>query len=233
MSTGTRENENLKRPFLAVLDRCYSHTGYTVVRRIWSGWARRRYGEEEARERAYGFTDKWVDGNLLAAIVLSVVIVLLKDSGLFPLLAVLSLWGLGRILEILIVQLHIVLIDSFKPTNAEMGTAEVKSVQRSIVNLLINYLELIFWFVSLSVVVAMLFEGGLHGDWAYAVSSNFFGCLTFDGDRLMELAGGDAEGAFRYLALFEAVAGTVMNVIGISTFVGAVGIHSRNSAGDK
>ena len=233
MAIDAKENENLKRPFLAVLDRCYSHTGYTVVRRVWSGWARRRYGEEEARERAYGFTDIWVDGNLLAAIVLSVAIVLLKDTALFPLLAVLSLWGLGRILEILIVQLHIVLIDSFKPTNKEMGSAEVKSVQRSIVNLLINYLELIFWFVSISVVVAVLFEGGLHGGWAYVVSSNFFGCLTFDGDRLMELVGGDAEGAFRYLALFETLAGTVMNVIGISTFVGAVGIHSKRTAGEE
>ena len=233
MAIDTKENENLKRPFLAVLDRCYSHTGYTVVRRVWSSWARRRYGEEEARERAYGFTDTWVDGNLLAAIVLSVAIVLLKDTALFPLLAALSLWGLGRILEILIVQLHIVLIDSFKPMNKEMGSAEVKSVQRSIVNLLINYLELIFWFVSISVVVAVLFEGGLHGDWAYAVSSNFFGCLTFDGDRLMELVGGDAEGAFRYLALFETLAGTVMNVIGISTFVGAVGIHSKRTAGEE
>lgn len=188
---------------------------------------------EEARERAYDLTDKWVDGNLLAAFLLSVAIVLLKDSPLFPLLAFMSLWGACRILEILIVQLHIVLIDSFKPTNKEMGTAEVKNVQRSIVNLLTNYLELIFWFVSLSVVVAMLFEGGLHGDWAYTVSSNFFGCLTFDGDRLAELVGGNVDGAFRYLALCETLAGTVMNVIGISTFVGAVGIHGKRKAEEQ
>lgn len=233
MSNKVVESDKPQRPFLAILERCYSHTGYMVVKKVWARWTHRRYGVEEAREREYDLTDKWVDGNLLAAFLLSVAIVLLKDSPLFPLLAFMSLWGACRILEILIVQLHIVLIDPFKPTNKEMGTAEVKDVQRSIVNLLINYLELIFWFVSLSVVVAMLFEGGLHGDWAYTVSSNFFGCLTFDSDRLAELVGGNVDGAFRYLALCETLAGTVMNVIGISTFVGAVGIHGKRKAEEQ
>lgn len=67
MSIKVVENENLKRSFLAILECCYSHTGYTVVRKVWARWARRHYGVEEARERAYDLTDKWVDGNLLAA----------------------------------------------------------------------------------------------------------------------------------------------------------------------
>lgn len=233
MSNKVMKNKKFQRLSLAILDCCYSHTGYMVVKKVWARRAHRRYGVEETRKREYDLTDKWVDGNLLAAFLLSVAIVLLKDSPLFPVLAFMSLWGACRILEILIVQLHIVLIDSFNPTNKEMGTAEVKDVQRSIVNLLINYLELIFWFVSLSVVVAMLFEGGLHGDWAYTVSSNFFGCLTFDSDRLAELVGGNVDGAFRYLALCETLAGTVMNVIGISTFVGAVGIHGKRKAEEQ
>lgn len=233
MSNKVMKNKKFQRLSLAMLDCCYSHTGYMVVKKVWERRAHRRYGVEEAHKREYDLTDKWVDGNLLAAFLLSVAIVLLKDSPLFPVLAFMSLWGACRILEILIVQLHIVLIDSFKPTNKEMGTAEVKDVQRSIVNLLTNYLELIFWFVSLSVVVAMLFEGGLHGDWAYTVSSNFFGCLTFDSDRLAELVGGNVDGAFRYLALCETLAGTVMNVIGISTFVGVVGIHGKRKAEEQ
>lgn len=233
MSNKVMKNKKFQRLSLAMLDCCYSHTGYMVVKKVWERRAHRRYGVEEAHKREYDLTDKWVDGNLLAAFLLSVAIVLLKDSPLFPVLAFMSLWGACRILEILIVQLHIVLIDSFKPTNKEMGTAEVKDVQRSIINLLTNYLELIFWFVSLSVVVAMLFEGGLHGDWAYTVSSNFFGCLTFDSDRLAELVGGNVDGAFRYLALCETLAGTVMNVIGISTFVGAVGIHGKRKAEEQ
>lgn len=233
MSNKVMKNKKFQRLSLAMLDCCYSHTGYMVVKKVWERRAHRRYGVEEAHKREYDLTDKWVDGNLLAAFLLSVAIVLLKDSPLFPVLAFMSLWGACRILEILIVQLHIVLIDSFKPTNKEMGTAEVKDVQRSVVNLLTNYLELIFWFVSLSVVVAMLFEGGLHGDWAYTVSSNFFGCLTFDSDRLAELVGGNVDGAFRYLALCETLAGTVMNVIGISTFVGAVGIHGKRKAEEQ
>lgn len=233
MSNKVMKNKKFQRLSLAMLDCCYSHTGYMVVKKVWERRAHRRYGVEEAHKREYDLTDKWVDGNLLAAFLLSVAIVLLKDSPLFLVLAFMSLWGACRILEILIVQLHIVLIDSFKPTNKEMGTAEVKDVQRSIINLLTNYLELIFWFVSLSVVVAMLFEGGLHGDWAYTVSSNFFGCLTFDSDRLAELVGGNVDGAFRYLALCETLAGTVMNVIGISTFVGAVGIHGKRKAEEQ
>ena len=63
---------------------------------------------------------------------------------------ILGFYGLYRIFEILIAQMKILLIDPFDE-NGNPKRHGVKIVQLSIVIVMANYVEIVFWFATLSI----------------------------------------------------------------------------------
>lgn len=174
---------------------------------------------EEFRNRWSDFTDRWVFANLVAALVCSVIIYLARNAT--PLSTIIALYGMVRIVEILAVQLKIVLVDPFDDEGMVRPHYAITGIQRSIVCLLFNYLEMMLWFACLMTFLMGRLGVGADDSYSLIVSANVFGCLTFDSDRVMALLEVESDWP-TYLALFEAVSGMVMNVVSIGRFVGAL-----------
>lgn len=229
----TTAEDSVEGRFNRFLTFLSSHEVYLYVRRTLTARLRARGAtDQEIADFGYLFTNRWVEGNLIASLLGSIVIFLLAPLGTAGLVlaCVIALWGAYRILEILVTQANTVLVVSF--ARARRGkTLEVKSLQRSLVFLLANCVELMFWFCCVTMALLQLTGEGFVNDWLFLVSSTVFGCLTFDSDQVIGIVSSeDPRHWIRYIALAEATVGSFMSVVAITTFVGSIpGIRNRHA----
>ena len=123
------------------------HSLFEIIRRNVLGHAdESRSNNDNCR---YELTEMLAAGNFAASIACSIVAYVI--SGFASSISMtLGFYGLYRIFEILIAQMKILLIDPFDE-NGNPKRHGVKSVQRSIVIVMANYVEIVFWFATLSI----------------------------------------------------------------------------------
>ena len=138
-----------------------------------------------------------------------------------PLSWPISLYGALCSIEIIAVQLKIVLIDPFDADGMVRPHYTITGIQRSIVCLLFNYLEMMLWFACLMTFLMGRLGTGEALSYPLVVSANMFRCFTLDSDCVMALFDVLSDWP-TCLALFEAASGMVMNVVSIGHFVGAL-----------
>lgn len=100
------------------------------------------------RLKEKGFVDIWVGGNLLLSIFCFTVI---------PLNYILLVYGCYRMYEMIIVQINLLLFDQFR-AEQEKGEYAIEDVRRTVLLLMHNYLEIIFWFALIYQKFHYLFE---------------------------------------------------------------------------
>jgi len=91
----------------------------------------------------HGFVDLWVGVRTAIPVVLLLITLLRDVQWLKPLVFTL---GIASILEVLVVQVHVVLFGGYWAQETESGKQGVKGVHRLLVNALHNYAEVIAWF---------------------------------------------------------------------------------------
>ena len=226
------EKDSISEWFTSAIGFLSRHDAYTLIKGcLKRSWERKGLSDTEKSDRGYRFTDRWVFSNLILSVVGSAVAYALAGSGVAGrvLSGVFAAWGVYRILEIVLTQANNLLVVAFD--RRQRGLV-VKSLKRSLILLLANCAEIMFWFSCITMLLLGIFDGGIEGDWFFAVSTSAFGCLTFDSDRVFDIVGGNSSHWIRYVALVEATVGSFMNVVVITTFVSSIpGIRSITEEG--
>ena len=202
------------------------HSLFEIIRRNVIG--RNNGVGSDTSDRRYELTEMLAASNFAASIVCSVVAYV--TSGFASSVSlVLGFYGIYRIFEILIAQMKILLIDPFDE-NGNPKRHGVKSVQRSIVSVMANYVEIVFWFATLSIAFWGYSFGQPQMSWSYLVTASMIGCVTSSTGTMtsaLAASGLDTTACLLanwpyYLEACEAFVGVVMNVFSISCFVGAL-----------
>ena len=103
-----------------------------------------------------GFTDGWVLGNLL----LSIGLLFICQAPNFSYCEVIAVaYGGIRVFEVFIYQINILLFDEYRARKAGKKYA-IRSYRRIVINLLHNYVEVIFWFALIYRNIGWAFDIG-------------------------------------------------------------------------
>jgi hypothetical protein len=105
---------------------------------------------------SYSFVDAWVLGNLLFSILL---LAISSASGVHWWELPFVVYGTIRVVEIIIYQANVLLFDEYRAKKAGKSYA-LRSLRRTVILLLHNYTEIIFWF-------AIIYR---NLNWAFQVS---------------------------------------------------------------
>ncbi|WP_220482777.1 hypothetical protein, partial [Fontibacillus panacisegetis] len=148
------------------------------------------------------FVEKWVIGNLLVAVIGSI---LVYSNPSISISWLLMIYAIVRVFEIVIYQLNVTLFDPLKPNySIESGT-------RLLILLLINYIEMIFWYTIILLSIMNIKQIGTTSNWISYVTSSFYCFSTYDSNRM--LANGDL---FLSLVSVEIVTGLIMSVLSLA-----------------
>ncbi len=98
---------------------------------------------KERMEQIYYFIEWWVAGHNILAIVASLLLFYFFDASYTIPIYIIVFYGLSRVFEIIIKQIRVILFDTIG-----VKAIAIKSARRSIILLIHNIIEMIFWFSS-------------------------------------------------------------------------------------
>lgn len=158
-------------------------------------------------KKPYTFVEKWVVGNLLAAITGSLIVYF---TGNKIILLILFIYGISRVFEIIVYQLNVILFDSYRAHKKGIQY-KVKSVSRMLVLLIHNYIEIVFWYAVMALTIIYLNNQSESFSWAHYIKSSFLCISTFNEDAVI------SNGVFlSKIAFFEAVSGIILTIVSIA-----------------
>lgn len=168
----------------------------------------------------YKFVDGWIMGNLIAAILSSVIIYNLRSGNkilIYPIFTYAAL----RVFEVVIYQINVLL---FHPRRSHKNKKiyKVKSVTRMVIALLSNYVEIMFWYTTMIICLVVLNEGdAFRLGWLDYVTSNILSIATLDSSLIKDTIN-NTYGNFANIIFVEIISGIIMTVISLASFVGAL-----------
>lgn len=154
-------------------------------------------------------------GNLILAILMSN---LIYNFHVKILAYAIAIYGLTRIFEVIIYQINVLL---FHPYRAAKEGKEyfIKSPIRMVVLLLHNYVEIIFWFMSIYISILVIGNQIIFESWGKYLQLSSFCFISSDltiletNGCLQSLAG---------IAYVEVVIGLIMTIISLGRFIGTL-----------
>lgn len=164
----------------------------------------------------YRFIDKWVIGNSLAAIILSIILFNIKGNCLW-LMIIISTYGFFRVFEVIVYQINLTLFDSYR-AHKKGEEYQVKSIRRIILLLLHNYVEIMFWYASIMLTVAYISDIRVTTSWIEYITSTILCVATFDRAGLESIISENL--LLMQLAFMEIVSGLIMTIISLARFIG-------------
>lgn len=161
----------------------------------------------------YLFVEYWVIGNLICSICASLIAYNFPSN----ILAIaLSAYGILRIFEIVVYQTNVMLFDSYRALK-EGREYVIKSPTRLVILLLHNYVEIIFWFTTVTISYLNI-ENLETSSWFYYLHMNFKCITTFDISEI--LSNITNRSPYLLIAFFESVIGFLMTIISLARFIG-------------
>ena len=161
----------------------------------------------------YLFVEYWVIGNLICSICASLIAYNFPSN----ILAItLSTYGILRIFEIVVYQTNVMLFDSYRALK-EGREYVIKSPTRLVILLLHNYVEIIFWFTTVTISYLNI-ENLETSSWFYYLHMNFKCITTFDISEI--LSNITNRSPYLLIAFFESVIGFLMTIISLARFIG-------------
>lgn len=166
---------------------------------------------------SYTFVDGWVLANLVFAI-LSSYYVFYSVKCIKVVFVMLCTYAIIRVFEVIVYQINVLLFDPYR-ARKNGGHYKIKSVTRMVIALLHNYVEIIFWYSSITIALCRLYGEGTVGSWEYYIVSSVLCIATFDKGAIEQLKGLEVEFLSR-LAFFEIITGLIMTIISLARFIG-------------
>lgn len=103
------------------------------------------------RDKLYKLINRWVVWNARASIIVSIVMFNFFNSRCKILIYIVLIYGFFRVFEIIVKQIRVILFDTIGK-----NSVAVKGVRRSIILLLYNIVEMIFWFSTTYMGIVLL-----------------------------------------------------------------------------
>lgn len=169
---------------------------------------------------SYKFVDLWVVGNLIAAILSSIIVYNLTIENKY-IVYIILIYSFLRVFEVIIYQINVLF---FHPYRAKKQGKEykLKSVTRMVIALLHNYMEIMFWY-STMIISIIIFNGDspYNLTWVEIIRSNILCIATLDGNSVKEAV----NSSYNYLSslvFLEIISGIIMTIISLARFIGAL-----------
>lgn len=154
----------------------------------------------------YGFVNLWVLSNTL----LSFLSILIAKHLVIDLInKIILIYGFARVFEIIIYQINVLLFDKIRSENYK-----IYSYRRTIILLLHNYIEIIFWFSASYIILSNQFRGSLNNI-PEIIYSSFAIMTTFNPSNINPIS---VQGI--YIIWFQSISGILITLISISRFIG-------------
>jgi hypothetical protein len=175
-----------------------------------------KFIKEKVIKDMHNFVDLWVIGNLLSSILLSYLVInkFEKKTVLFISFAYSSL----RIFEIVIYQINVNLFGVYR-NKLKNKNYSVKSTTRTVILLLHNYIEIIFWYSIMIVTILKLSGYSVVEGYSFYIQSSFLCLTTFNHDLVTNISNTQYP-LLSSIAVFEVVSGLVMTIISLANFIG-------------
>ncbi len=165
--------------------------------------------------KSYLFVDGWVLFNLLTSITVSIVSKP-GSSNLWIIMAI--IYGGIRVLEIFIYQINVLLFDEYRTRKAGK-TYVLRSFRRTVILLLHNYIEIIFWFTLFYRHTSWAFENNNASLESFLISLNFsFVTMTSFGYNSIQLN----EPLGYILTLIQSTIGLSMALLILARFISLI-----------
>lgn len=169
------------------------------------------------KDVSYSFVDGWVLGNLILSI-LSSYYVFYSVLIIKAVFIILCAYAILRVFEIIVYQINVLLFDPYR-ARKNGKEYKIKSVTRMVIALLHNYVEIIFWYSTIIIVISRLYGEGTAGSWGFYIISSVLCIATFDRGAVEQLKGLEVEFLTK-LAFTEIVTGLIMTIISLARFIG-------------
>lgn len=169
---------------------------------------------------SYKFVDLWVVGNLIAAILSSVLVYNLSMENRY-LVSIILIYSILRVFEVIIYQINVLLFHPYR-AKKKGEKYKLKSVTRMVIALLYNYMEIMFWY-STMVISIIIFNGDnpYNLTWIEIIRSNILCIATLDGNSVKEAV----NSSYKYLSslvFLEIISGIIMTIISLARFIGSL-----------
>lgn len=172
--------------------------------------------------KPYEFVEKWVLGHFIFAFITTLIVYYVSDKFIWV-AYIIAIYGAFRVFEIIIYQINVMF---FHPYRAEkIGEPyRIKSPTRMVVLLLHNYIEVMFWYTTMIIVLLKVGGGIIEGTWGECIRSNILCVATFDSSGIEKIASLDGEGIsnipmFANLIFLQIVTGIIMTLISLARFM--------------
>jgi len=163
---------------------------------------------------SYRFVDGWVLFNLIFSIISSLLTYYL-DLPFF--LYFFSLYAALRIFEIIIYQLNVLIFDPYRAKKKNIKY-KIKSAHRMILLLLHNYVEIMFWYSTITVSLLKLTNHFIQLTWYSYVQANILCIASLDQSSLLKITTQNIN-FLSHLAFFAVITGLIITIISITRFI--------------
>lgn len=157
---------------------------------------------------SYGFIDAWTVGNTMLALI-SVWIVQYNLNGLLK--SILLVYGISRVFEIIVYQTNILLFDEYRAGDSYV----MKSYRRTVILLLHNFAEIIFWFAAFYCILSEDFNCPAGNSISGAIYNSFATMTTFGTAEVNPVTRTGL-----YILWGQSFAGMFMTLISLARFIG-------------
>lgn len=180
------------------------------------------------KDVSYKFVDLWVVGNLIAAILSSILVYNLSTKDKFVIYIIL-IYSFLRVFEIIVYQINVLLFHPYRERKASKEY-KINSVTRMVISLLHNYVEIMFWYSTMVISIVVLSGDNTYNlAWLSYIRANILCIATLDGNVVKETI----SNSYRYLTdiiFVEIISGIIMTLISLARFIGLLpGVESKSN----
>ena len=179
----------------------------------------------------YSFVEKWVLGNLIFGLISTLIVYYLPDKYLWV-TYIIGIYGCLRVFEVIIYQINVMFFDPYRASK-KGEVYKIKSPVRMVILLLHNYVEVMFWYTVMIIVLTRAGGQVIIGSWGEYLRSNIICVATFDSsgiDKIITDCNGEQLGklpVFSGLIFLQIITGIIMTLISLARFMNLMpGIES-------
>lgn len=184
-------------------------------------WLRKKINSKNI----YTFVEVWVFGNLVASILASYIIYNLTP-GYRILIYFIFGYSVLRVFEIIVYQVNVLFFHPIRKVNYY-----IKSARRTLILLLHNYAEIIFWYSTMLIALLILGGNPLQQSWAEYIRLNFYCIATFD-STITSLPFDRVPSFLAHLTFFEVISGLIITIISLVRFISLLPPVKQLDSGD-
>jgi hypothetical protein len=164
----------------------------------------------------YTFVETWVFGHLIASILASIIIYNVDFGPQIwhrAIIWLIIVYGALRVFEIIIYQINMLFFHPFRGENYH-----IKSARRTLILLLHNYAEIIFWYSAIQMGLLILAGQSLQQIWVEYIRLNFYCIATLDGSIISNYFG-NVPRFIANLTFIEVISGLIITIISLARFI--------------